>query len=209
MSQLFSEGVMSLFQKGGPVMYPILLASLIGLACLIYCLLILRRRVVMPPNLIDMAQELKADSDLVPAETACRRDGGPFAEVILTVIASRSASREEAETLVESSGRRAAHDLSRGVLALEVVAGVAPLLGLLGTVTGMYQVFMEVRSAGVKGIASISGGIGEALITTIAGLIVAIPAYVAAVCFSRQIESLTLEMERHAVALMSRLRGRG
>ncbi len=209
MSHLFSEGIMPLFHKGGPVMYPILLASLIGLACLIYCLLILRRRVVMPSDLVALAQKLTADSDFSSAEAVCRREGGPFAEVLLTVIASRGAGREEAESLVESSGRRAAHELSRGVLALEVVAGVAPLLGLLGTVTGMYQVFMEVRSAGVKGIASISGGIGEALITTIAGLVVAIPAYVAAVCFSRQIESLALDMERQAIALMSKLSSRG
>ncbi|MDR2392334.1 MAG: MotA/TolQ/ExbB proton channel family protein, partial [Planctomycetota bacterium] len=102
--------------------------------------------------------------------------------------------------------RRALYDLSRGTLALEVVSGISTLLGLLGTVLGMFGMMMSIRDEGVKDISVLTGGIGEALITTIAGLAVAIPAYVAFVYFNRRVEGLVLLMEEYAIHLMARIR---
>ncbi len=98
------------------------------------------------------------------------------------------------------------HDLSRGTLALEVVSGTSTMLGLLGTVSGMFNMMMTISHSGVKDIGAISGGIGEALITTLAGLAIAIPAYVAYVYFSRRVEDVVLNMEEYAIHLMARIR---
>lgn len=199
---------MTLFEQGGPVMYPLLLVSIFGLAYVLYCLFALRRRVIISAPLLKIAETLSPDEkDCAKAEDICRSEGGPFGEILLLVIRSRKLGQAESEQLVEGAGRRAAHDLSRGTLALEIVAAVSPLLGLLGTVTGMYNLLTNIKTAGSQEMGVISGGIAEALITTIAGLIIAIPAYVAFSYFSRRVDDLALVMEEYAEHLMARLRG--
>jgi biopolymer transport protein ExbB len=187
-------------------MYALLLAAVIGLTYAIYCLLTLRRGAVMNRQLVEAAEADYAGGDFEPALAVCRREGGAFAEILAAVIATRELPREEAESVVEGAGRRAMHDLSRGTLALEVVSGASTLLGLLGTVLGMFNMMMSIRDVGIKDISVITGGIGEALITTIAGLSIAIPAYVAFVYFSRRVEDLVLLMEEYAIHLMVRIR---
>ncbi len=191
-------------EKGGIVMYAIGGVSLLGLMYMIYCLLSLQKSRVLPSALIRIVEDDSFDPQ--DAETLCRKNGGAFAEVLLTVLLTRTAGRDEAEALVEGAGRRAAHELSRGTIVLEVVAAISPLLGLLGTVTGMYNVFGRLAEVGVREAGQLSGGISEALVTTIAGLVVAIPAYVAFTWFSRKVDDLVLEMERYAVALMLKVR---
>lgn len=200
------QEVLAFIEKAGPVIYLIAAASVIGLACILYCVLILRRSVVLPASLQKLAQGLTGTENLDQAVEQCRKEGGPFAEILLTVIATRQSTRQEAESLVEGAGRRAVHELNRGPLALEVIAAISPLLGLLGTVLGMHRVFAQISQAGVKQIGTLSGGISEALLTTICGLVVAIPAFVAGTWFSRRVDSLVLEMERYAMELMTKVR---
>lgn len=197
--------VSELLEKGGPVLYVILFTSVAGLTCIFYCLLILRRSILLPADLVRQSDGAAGDAagDLVEN---CRKEGGPFAEILLTVVDTRDASREEAEGLVEAAGRRAVHLLGKGPLFLEVIAAISPLLGLLGTVLGMHKAFVELGESGVKDIGTLSVGISEALITTIAGLVVAIPAYVAYTWFSRKVDAIVLEMERHAMHLMGKVR---
>lgn len=201
-----TEALLSFLHQGAPVIYVILGLSVVGVACAVYCALALRRRTVLPESLVRLAETLRG-TDCTEAEAHCRREGGAFAELLLTVILTRGIGREEAEALVEGAGRRAAHDLQRGVLVLEVIAGISPLLGLLGTVLGMYNVFGQIAQVGAQEMHRLSGGIHEALVTTIAGLVVAIPAFVAYTWFSRRADDRVLEMERYAVSLMLRLRG--
>ena len=196
----------SLFEQGGPVMYVLLVAAIVGLTFIIYCLLTLRRKAVMSPALVRVAENVTGPEDYEEALAICRREGGSFAEIIASVIATHELPREESEAIVEGAGRRAMHDLSRGTLALEVVSGTSTMLGLLGTVSGMFNMMMTISHAGIKDIAAISGGIGEALITTMAGLAIAIPAYVAYVYFSRRVEDMVLMMEEYAIHLMARVR---
>ncbi len=195
----------SLFEQGGPVMYVLLLAAVIGLTFIIHCLLTLRRKAVMSAPLVRVAEKVEGEADFEEALAICRREGGSFAEILASVIATSELPREDSESIVEGAGRRAMHDLSRGILALEVVSGIATMLGLLGTVSGMFNMMMTISDAGVKDIGAISGGIGEALITTIAGLAVAIPTYVAYVYFSRRVEDVVLMMEEYAIHLMARI----
>ncbi|MCC8179483.1 MAG: MotA/TolQ/ExbB proton channel family protein [Planctomycetes bacterium] len=196
----------TLFEQGGPVMYVLMAVAIIGLTFIIYCLLTLRRRAVMSPALVEVAETVQDEEDFPAAVEVCKREGGPFAEILASVIATRDLARPEAEAIIEGAGRRAMHDLSRGTLALEVVSGISTMLGLLGTVSGMFGMMMSIQEAGIKDIAAISGGIGEALITTIGGLIIAIPAYVAFVYFSRRVEDVVLMMEEYAIHLMARIR---
>jgi biopolymer transport protein ExbB len=196
----------SLFEQGGPVMYVLLLAAVVGLTFIIHCLLTLRRKAVMSAPLVRVAEKVEGSEDFEEALAICRREGGSFAEILASVIATRDLPREDSEAVVEGAGRRAMHDLSKGVLALEVVSGIATMLGLLGTVSGMFNMMMTISHSGVKDIGAISGGLGEALITTIAGLAIAIPTYVAYVYFSRRVEEVVLQMEEYAIHLMARIR---
>ncbi len=196
----------SLFEQGGSVMYVLLLAAIIGVTYIIYCMLVLRRGAVMSAPLVLVAENVSDESEFEDAIAVCKREGGAFAEIIASVIATRDLPREESEAIVEGAGRRAMHDLSRGTLALEVVSGTSTMLGLLGTVSGMFNMMMTISHAGVKDIGAISGGIGEALITTMFGLAIAIPAYVAYVYFSRRVEDMVLMMEEYAIHLMARIR---
>ena len=196
----------STVSQGGNVIYVLLGVSVIGVAFFFYCLLMLRKRTLFPKELIDLAQGLTHESDFASAERLLRKVGGPLAEVLITVVMSRKLNRQEADTLVEGAGRRAAHAIGKGVLALEVIAAISPLLGLLGTVTGMYTVFDTIAQVGAGEVHKLSGGISEALVTTIAGLIVGIPAYVAYSYFARRIDEAVLEMERLAIGLMLRIR---
>ncbi len=197
----------SLFQQGGPVMYVLLLAAVVGVTFIIYCLLTLRRSAVMSQPLVLVAESVRDEVDFPSALAICKREGGVFGEILASVIATRNLPREEAEAIVEGAGRRAMHDLSRGTLALEVISGISTMLGLLGTVSGMFSMMMTISHSGIKDIGAISGGIGEALITTIAGLAIAIPTYVAYVYFSRRVEDVVLMMEEYAIHLMARVRG--
>ena len=192
--------------QGGNVIYILLGVSVLGVAFFFYCLLMLRKKTLFPRELVDLAQGLTHESDFASAERLIRKIGGPLAEILITVVMSRELSRDEADSLVEGAGRRAAHAISRGVQALEVIAAISPLLGLLGTVTGMYTVFNTISEVGASEVHKLSGGISEALVTTIAGLIVGIPAYVAYSYFSRRIDEAVLEMERLAIGLMLRIR---
>ena len=197
---------LSLFEQGGSVMYALLLAAIIGLTYIIYCLIILRRGAVMSPSLVLVAENVSDKSEFEDALSICRREGGAFAEIIASVIATRDLPREESEAIVEGAGRRAMHDLSRGTLALEIVSGISTMLGLLGTVSGMFNMMMTISHSGIKDMGAISGGIGEALITTIFGLAIAIPTYVAFVYFNRRVEDVVLTMEEYAIHLMARVR---
>ncbi|MDR1744702.1 MAG: MotA/TolQ/ExbB proton channel family protein [Planctomycetota bacterium] len=199
----------SLFEQGGPVMYALLLAAIVGGTFIIYCLLILRRNAIMSAPLVMVAENVRDANDIPDALAICKREGGSFAEIIASVLVTRNLPREEAEAIVEGAGRRAMHDLSRGTLALEVISGISTMLGLLGTVSGMFSMMMSISHSGVKDIGAISGGIGEALITTIFGLVIAIPAYVAFVYFSRRVEDVVLTMEEYAIHLMARIRSGG
>ena len=100
----------SLFEQGGPVMYPLLLTAVIGLTYVIYNLLTLRRRAVMSRSLVAVAETLDDERDCADAEKVCRREGGPFAEILASVIVSRNLPRSEAEAIVEGAGRRAAQN---------------------------------------------------------------------------------------------------
>jgi biopolymer transport protein ExbB len=120
---------------------------------------------------------------------------------------SRGFPPEEIKENIVDQGRQEIGDLSKGLVVLETVAGVSPLLGLLGTVIGMIKVFQEISEVGVGQGNLLAGGIAEAILTTAAGLFVAIPSLVLYNFFTSRAEALILEIEKHSSTLLRKLRG--
>ena len=170
--------LIALFDKGGPLMFPILLASLVALTVFFERLWCLQERRVAPRGLCKALHSLPAQGNFVEAETLLNQSETGVAHIGLTALRHRGRARESLREAMEEAGERVLADLERFTGVLATVATVSPLLGLLGTVTGMITVFQDVAGVADPEIATLAGGIWEALVTTAAGLTVAIPTYI-------------------------------
>ncbi len=162
--------------KGGPVMIPLALLSIVALAIILERLWTLRPARFLDPAHVAVLSELLAGGDYARAAAYCRDHEGPFSTLVSTLIENRSAPYEELRELLEDTGRHQLRQLQRGLPALATVVSAAPLLGLLGTVLGMIKVFESVSLSGAVRGEQLSAGIATALITTATGLVIAIPA---------------------------------
>ena len=169
--------MVELLEKGGVLMIPILAASAIALAIFLERLWTLRRRRVLPAGFLRAALALIKQRKFGEAESMCLENGSPFANVMTAALKHRGKRRDLIKETMEEAGELEIADLERFTNVVSTVATVAPLLGLLGTVTGMIKVFKDVANQPDPQINVLAGGIWEALITTAAGLTVAIPAY--------------------------------
>lgn len=181
--------------SGGPVMVPIGLASVVALAVFIERALALRRGRVVPRAFARQAVELLRQRRWGDALAACRQDDTAASRVVETAVEARGAPRATIKERLEEVGRREAADLERMTPVLGTVAAIAPLLGLLGTVWGMILTFEVIQEQGVGVVSSLAGGISQALITTMAGLSVGIPALIAHRWVLSQADGLVLELE--------------
>ena len=194
-----------LIKAGGPLMAPILLCSLFALGIVIEKLLHFSTIQTNGPQLKTKVFDLIKDNKIKEAIQLCDADPSPVAKVMRAGVLKFGAPREEIKESMEDAGLLEIPKLESRLGALATIAHVSPLLGFLGTVTGMMACFhtIQARAASLNPVTAgdLAGGIGEALITTVAGLMVAIPAFVAYnFCVSR-INRLTLEMERAATEL--------
>ncbi len=193
--------MLELLSKGGPLMVPIVLGSVVALGVLLERLVSLRRSRVVPE---DLGREVRARAeagDLEGARRAAELSETALGRVLRAGLVAAGAPRSAVRERIEEVGRREAADLERYVGVLGVVASVEPLLGLLGTVTGMIDVFQRVVEEGVGDPKILASGIWEALVTTAAGLTVAIPAYLAWRYLLARVRDLVLELEEEASAL--------
>lgn len=199
------KNVIDFLAKGGIIMIPLFLCSVAALAVAIEKSLALRRRKVIVPEVVGVLENVKGPDDFGLALSICEKHRGPFAGLIRLALENRRLPREELKEALLDQGRQEVHRLGRGLGVLETVAGIAPLLGLLGTVLGILKVFKVIALMGVGQAAALAGGIAEALITTIAGLFIGIPALVAFNYFADKAESLVLEMEKHSNLLLGKI----
>ncbi len=137
-----------------------------------------------------------------PAHVEVLRANSPLGELLAAALDVRHRPREVIKERVEDVGRHVVHRLERFLNTLGTIAGVAPLLGLLGTVTGIIRMFLDILQFGVGDVARLAGGIGEALVSTAAGLIVAIPALMFYRYFRGLVASYVIDMEEQAMALL-------
>lgn len=197
-------------RQGGWPMIPLAVCSLLALAIVIERAFALRRsRIIQAPVLAVIGARGSA-ANPAPALAVCERTGGPLARIIAEVIRSRELEHHQAIEKLHATGRIQVERLERGLTLLEIIAGISPLIGLLGTVLGMLTVFETITREGLGDPTLLADGIGEALITTIAGLCVGIPALAFHTLFVKRADQLAGEMQDHAVNYLVRLQaGRG
>jgi len=197
--------MLNFIRQGGPVMWPLLICSVLALAIIVERIINLRPSKVVPDDEVEHLRSL-IDGGLLPqAEDYCDRHPGPLTNIVAAALDARGESPEGIRQVVEDQGRQEIPALQKYLGVLGTVASVSPLLGLLGTVLGMIEVFRVVSTQGIGQAESLAGGIGQAMITTATGLTIAIPALVAYNAFSDKANALILEMERLAIAFIKQI----
>ncbi len=185
-----------IFLKGGIVMWPILLCSIIGFAVVIDRFLVLRSAKINVPAFMVRIRGFIKNKDMNGAASYCMQEKSPIAHMVRKALKKFGMGHERVKEAIENAGRQEVSKLEKGLALLATVAGVAPLLGFLGTVTGMIQAFMTIEDlAGAANPSDLAGGIWEALLTTAFGLIVGIPAYVGYNYFLSSISKFVADME--------------
>lgn len=190
-----------LIRAGGWMMLPIILCSLVFVAVLLERSWNLRREKVLPHGLTDAIWKKWRKGDCKETDLNQYASQSPLGTVLAAVVRHADAP-DERRTLIEEAGRHVAHKLERYLSTVGVIAEIAPLLGLLGTVIGMIKVFLVITEAGTGDAAQLAGGISEALISTASGLLVAIPAFIAHRSLRRRIDDLVIAMEAEASRLL-------
>jgi biopolymer transport protein ExbB len=199
--------VFELVKAGGWLMVPIIACSVAAMAIIVERLWAYREGKVLPRNLVGQIWQLHRQDGLTAANIASVRAGSPLGRVLAAALVNRTHSREVMKEALEEEGRQVVHDLERYLNTLGTIAAIAPLLGLLGTVIGMIKVFTAITSAGVGNPAVLAGGISEALITTAAGLSVAIPALIFHRYLSGKVDRLVVAMEAQALKMIEVMQG--
>jgi biopolymer transport protein ExbB len=194
--------LIELVVKGGPFMYPILFCSIVSLALLIERLWILRRTSVIPRDFIIKVEDLVQRNKISDAIFLCKGNSSSIARTFLAGLKNTGRGMWLVKEAIEEKGRREGVILERNIGVLLTIANLSPLLGLLGTVSGMIKTFNAISIYGVGGPAPLAGGIAEALITTAAGLLVAIPTLVAYRFILDKAQILIFEMEESSIRLM-------
>ena len=197
--------MLELLLSGGWIMWPIFAASAISVAIILERFWTLRRRVVLPPGLGDEVRAWARQHKLDPAHLQALRTNSPLGELLAAGIEVRHRPREQIKERIEDVGRHVVHQLERFLNTLGSIASVAPLLGLLGTVIGMIHMFLAILDHGIGDVTQLAGGIGQALICTAAGMVVAIPALLFHRYFRGRVTEFVIEMEKQAMALLDTL----
>ncbi len=196
-----------LVKAGGWLMVPILLCSIVAMGIVVERFWTLRKNRVAPTNLVIQVWQWAKAGHLTEERMRSLRAGSPLGRILVAGVANRKQDREIMKERIEEVGRQVVHGLERYLNTLGTIASITPLLGLLGTVLGMIKVFTVISTQGVGNAEALAGGISEALITTAAGLFVAIPSLMFYRYFRGKIDDLVLTMEQEALKLVEALQG--
>jgi biopolymer transport protein ExbB len=191
-----------LVKAGGWLMLPIIVFSIAALAIIIERFWSLQRQRVIPDKLVNRIWGWAQANELTTARIHELREGSPLGRVLAAALVNSNQAREVMKDSIEDTGRHVVHDLQKFLNSLGTIAAVSPLLGLLGTVLGMIKVFSVITNVGVGNPGELAGGISQALITTAAGLAVAIPSLIFYRYFRGKIDELVVEMEQEALKLV-------
>jgi biopolymer transport protein ExbB len=197
--------MIEIFERGGIMMYPLALASILALAIIIERFISLRKRKVIIPEIISVVEQFNTFKDLELAKNICSKYQGSLSNLIQTGLNNIDLERTEIKELIEDQGRQEVRHLGKGLSILETIAVISPLMGLLGTVLGMIKVFGVIKEQGIGQAAALSGGISEALITTVTGLFIGIPVLIFFNYFSRKTENFVLDIEKYSIMLIQKI----
>lgn len=187
-------------------MLPLLMCSVLAAAIILERLWSLQEKRVLPQNLSAKVWDWVKKNELNDAHIETLRGSSALGEVLAAALANRQRDLDTIKERVQDTGRHVVHELERFINTLGTIAAISPLLGLLGTVVGMIKVFAAITTHGVGNPTVLAGGISEALITTAAGLTVAIPALIGYRYLRSRIDSLVVQMEKEAIKLVDRIR---
>lgn len=193
--------------QGGPVMIPIGIASVVGLAAFLERLVALQRSRVAPADLVKGVLTRIEAGEFDDAVALCTKRPSAASRLLQTAIAHRGASRQSLKERLEEVGRREAAELERFIPIVGIVASISPLLGLLGTVGGMIVTFAAIQEQGLGDVDKLAGGISQALITTFAGLSVGIPALIANRFLLGRVDGLLIQLEEVSLEVLDLLCG--
>lgn len=196
-----------IIKAGGWLMAPLILCSIIVVAIVAERFWTLQTRRVAPEHLAAQVWNWFKAGELDDEHLQLLRAGSPLGRILAAGLVNRDNEREVMNEAIEDTGRHVVHELDRYLITLGTIATISPLLGLLGTVVGIMRVFAAISSNGLGNPAVLAGGISEALITTVAGLAVAIPAYIAHRYLRGKVDDLVVRMERETIRLMNAVRG--
>jgi biopolymer transport protein ExbB len=197
--------VFEILKAGGWVMYPIVLASIAMIGITLERFWSLRRSAVMPPKLGAEVRAWARSAKIERDHLEKLRSNSPLGAILAVVVANRQRSREVIREKAQDAGRQIVHGLGKYLNALGTIATISPLLGLLGTVSGLIRMFLVITTAGIGDANALAGGIGEALVATAAGLCIAIIAYLFHRYFRGRVLDLAVELEREAALLIDSL----
>jgi len=188
-------------------MVPIIACSIIAFAIIAERLWTLRVKRVIPRQLVAQVWDQAKGKKLDVERLQDLRASSPLGRILAAGLMNRNATRDIMKEAIEDTGRHVVHELERYLNTLGTIAAISPLLGLLGTVIGMIQVFSTITTQGVGNPAALAGGISQALITTAAGMSVAIPALMAYRYFRGKVNMLVIRMEQQALRMVEVLHG--
>ncbi len=197
--------MLELLIAGGWLMVLIVLCSIIVLSICVERLYTLNTKKIAPPHLLATVwKQLKA-GEMDAARLRTLKQSSPLGRILAAGLGNAYHGREVMKESIQEAAAHVVHDLERYLNTLGTIAAIAPLLGLLGTVVGMIKVFAEIMTQGTGNASALAGGISEALITTAAGLSVAIPALVMHRYFTGKIDGIVVELEQETIKLVDAL----
>jgi biopolymer transport protein ExbB len=189
-------------KAGGIMMVPLILCSIIAAAIILERLWTLQQRRVMPTEITDKVWRWVEQGQIQEKHIVALQRNSPLGKILAAGLMYQGRDREVIKESIEDTGRHVVHELERFLNTLGTITAVSPLLGLLGTVSGMIKTFNAISGAGVGNPTALAGGISEALIATAGGLGVAIPALIAYRYFSSKVTGLVIEMEKESIKLV-------
>jgi biopolymer transport protein ExbB len=197
--------VLGFFQRGGLFMWPLLACSIVSLTTMILRGLALRKKKVMPPAIEDEIERLVPGGSPERLSRLVHHDRSSLAQITRVALQHLRGPRSENVEVVQTRARHEMVRLERGLIVLEVIVGIAPLLGLIGAVSGLVHVFSHLGlSTGASDTRQIALGIAEALNATVFGLSIAVPTLIGFTYFSRKVEVMSVEMETLVIELINK-----
>jgi|TARA_R110001599_G_scaffold266002_1_gene466691 biopolymer transport protein ExbB len=199
--------VLDLLKPGGIIMFPLLLCSVLALAIIIERFWTLRVSRLAPKSLVQGLWASIRKKELNARKIKELKEAAPLGRVLAAGLVNAKHGRDIMKESIQEEASHVVHEMERFLTALGTIAVITPLLGLLGTVIGMIKVFAQLQLEGAGNAAALAGGISEALITTAAGMTIAIPALIFHRYFLRRVDEIVVDMEQESLRLVEVLHG--
>ena len=194
--------MLEMYMKGGFAMHPMLVLSILAVAITIERFIYLRRAKTDADAFMEAINGYLERNALEEAAEYCDRNSVPISRIIKAGLKSRKRGRNEVVRSIEDAGGLEVAKLEKGILILQTIAKIAPLIGLFGTVTGMITAFQAMGGVGGDNPRMVASGIGEALIATAGGLVVAIPVYFLSFYFINEVNKFLLDMQKSSIQFL-------